>query len=79
MRIFRYTDDNKIVIIDSSAGTIDYTSGRIFLPNFALTAYADLELKITVTPENLDVTPVREQVLLMELTDAIVNVIGEQT
>jgi hypothetical protein len=79
VRIFRYTDENKIIIVDSSAGTIDYTSGRIFLPNFALTAYADLELKVTVTPENLDVIPVREQVLLMEPTDAIVNVIGEQT
>ena len=79
LRIFRYTDDNTIVIIDSNAGTIDYNSGRLFLPNFALTAYADLELKVTVTPENLDVIPYREQVLLMEPNDAIINVIGEQT
>lgn len=77
--IFRYNDDNSTTIMDASAGTINYDTGHIFLPNFAPTAFADLELKVTVTPENLDIIPVREQVLLMESKDAKITVVGEQT
>jgi len=77
--IFRYNEDNSTIIMDANAGTIDYDTGHVFLPNFEPTSYDDLELKITVTPQNLDIIPVREQVLLMESKDARINVIGEQT
>jgi len=77
--IFRYNDDNTTTNIVSNAGTIDYDNGHIFFPDFAPSAYADLEMKITVSPLNLDVIPVREQVLLMESNDAVLNVVGEQT
>lgn len=77
--IFRYNNDNSTTVMDASAGTINYDTGHIFLPNFAPTSFADLELKVTVTPENLDIIPVREQVLLMESKDAKITVVGEQT
>lgn len=79
INIFRYNDDNTTTVMDANAGTIDYDTGHIFLPNFAPTAYADLEFKVTVTPENLDIIPVREQVLLMESKDARITIVGEQT
>lgn len=70
---------NTNIVIDANIGSIDYDSGVIFMPDFSPTAYVGLELSITVTPQNLDFTPVRQQVLLMDSRQAIVNVTGEQT
>lgn len=77
--IFRYNDTKQKVDIIVLAGTIDYTSGRILVQNFLPTSYSDQSLNITVTTENLDIIPVREQILLMDSADAKINVVGEQT
>jgi hypothetical protein len=77
--IFRYNDTKQKVDIIVLAGTIDYTSGRIVVQNFLPTSYSDQSLNITVTTENLDIIPVREQILLMDSADAKINVVGEQT
>jgi hypothetical protein len=77
--IFRYNDQKQKVNIIVLAGTIDYTNGIVKVENFLPSSYADTELKVTVVPENLDIIPVREQILLMESGDAIINVVGEQT
>ena len=76
--IFRYNDQKQKVNIIVLAGTIDYTNGIVKVENFLTSSYADAEIKITVVPENLDIIPVREQILLMESGDAIINVVGEQ-
>lgn len=77
--IFRFNEDNTTTNVVTNAGTIDYDTGHIFFPDFAPSAYSDLELKVTVSPVNLDVIPVRQQVLLMDSSDAVITVVGEQT
>jgi hypothetical protein len=77
VRIYRFdTNKNKVIIIPS-IGTIDYATGTIELSSFAPSAFVDAEIKITATPDALDVTPIREQILIMESVDATVSAIGE--
>lgn len=78
VKIIRYNSSNEQVDVVPNAGTIDYVNGIIKVDNFAVTAYSDNFLKVTVTPEKLDVTPIREQVLLMDANDASITVTGEQ-
>ena len=77
--IFRYNDQKQRVNTVSSAGSIDYDTGAVSVQNFLPSAYSNLELLVSAAPKNLDIIPVREQILLMESADAIINVVGEQT
>mgnify|MGYP006110217431 FL=1 len=79
MSIFRYNDTKERVNIVPSAGAIDYETGLVTVENFLPTAFSDLELKVKVSPANLDVIPVRKQILLLDSVDAVINVVGEQT
>jgi hypothetical protein len=76
--IFRYSDANAKVTIVDIAGTVNYTTGEIVITNFAPTAYADIQIKVSAKPENFDINSVREQILLMNSSDATINVYGEQ-
>ena len=76
--IFRYSDTNVKVTIVDIAGTVNYTTGEIVITNFAPTAYADIQIKVSAKPENFDINSVREQILLMNSSDATINVYGEQ-
>jgi len=77
--IFRYGLDNEKINIIPIAGTVDYISGVIEVQNFSPSAISGIELKIQATTENMDVIPLREQILVIESKDAVINVIGEQT
>lgn len=77
--ISRFNSSNQQVPVVPTAGTIDYESGAVVLNNFAPTSFSDNFLKISVTPDALDIIPIREQILLMESADATITVIGEQT
>jgi len=77
VRIYRFNESRQKVFISANAGTIDYDTGQIIINNFSPSAYAGIELKITVQPLNFDVIPVREQILLMNEGDATITVRGE--
>ena len=77
IRIFRYSSGNKVVV-KANAGTINYTTGKVVLNDFAPTAYVDDQLKFNATPDRLDVIPVRDQILLMNAADADITIVGEQ-
>lgn len=77
--IFRYSDSKERVDIVPRAGLIDYVSGTVTVENFLPSAFSDIELRVTCSPENLDIIPVREQILLLESGDSVINVVGEQT
>lgn len=79
VNIFRFDSNKQKVNIVSGAGTIDYDSGLIVIENFAPSAYADIQIKVTVTPDRVDIIPVREQILLMDSNDAVITVIPEYT
>lgn len=75
--IYRFNDAKEIVNIVTAAGSIDYTTGKLEIGAFLPSAFLGIQLKITVTPDTLDICPVREQILLMNSSDANVTVIGE--
>lgn len=77
VNIYRYTQDKTKVNVVVNAGTIDYVTGKVEIENFAPTAFTGAEIKVDAVPELLDVTPVRQQILLIESNDIVVNAIGE--
>lgn len=77
VRIYRFDDTNTKVIQNSNVGTINYTTGKITLSNFKVSSIVGTQLKINATPDTLDVTPLREQILIMQSVDAVVTAISE--
>jgi hypothetical protein len=77
IRIYRFDSNNNKVVINATAGTIDYNTGEIKINQFKPTAYAGIEMKVSVAPVNFDVVPVREQILIMNSGDAVITVVGE--
>ena len=86
IRLVRSTYSSGIVTIDVPAvymtlvssseilGTIDYTTGKVVLNSFTPYTISDAKtyIKMTVTPgtNNQDVTPLREQIITTDSTDA---------
>ena len=77
VRVYRFDDTNTKVIQNSNIGTINYTTGKITLSNFKVSSIVGTQLKINATPDTLDVTPLREQILIMQSVDAVVTAISE--
>ena len=77
VRIFRYDSNNNKVYVKENAGTINYTTGKIVLSDFNPSAFVDSQIKVNVTPDRLDVIPVRQQILIMQSADADITVYGE--
>ena len=86
VKLIRSTYTSGTVTVDSPAvymtltdgstnlGTIDYDTGKVVLNNFTPYTISDgtSNIKITVTPSvnNADITPIREQILTTDTTDA---------
>ena len=77
IRIYRFNESKQKVFINANAGTIDYTNGTVIINAFRPSAYAGIEMKVTVTPNRLDIIPIREQILIMDVNDARVTLVGE--
>jgi len=77
VRIYRFNESKAKVFISTAAGVVDYSTGTVELENFAPTAYVGTEIKVNAIPEKLDVTPLLEQIILIESNDIVVNATGE--
>lgn len=77
IRIFRFNTDKEKVFINSTAGTIDYTTGKLSMNSFLVSAYDGIEIKVSANPVNKDIVPVREQVIIISSADAIINTQAE--
>jgi hypothetical protein len=80
IRIYRETA-NENIAVQIDAGSIDYTTGIITLTAFEPTAFADggTTLKLTATPANKDVLPLRNQILTIVDADITVTMIDDKT
>jgi hypothetical protein len=80
IRIYRSTSAGNIGIL-STAGTIDYTTGKIILTNFSPTAFADGTnvLKITAIPENKDILPLRNQIVTIREQDINLSLLDDNS
>ena len=67
------------VYLDSTAGTIDYTNGTIAINAIIITGVGDVDgtsstqIRVTVIPNSYDVTPVRNQILEIDLTNSSIT------
>tara|TARA_B100000575_G_C23143728_1_gene666790 strand:- start:18580 stop:20526 length:1947 start_codon:yes stop_codon:yes gene_type:complete len=67
------------VYLDSTAGTVDYINGTIAINAIIITGVADVDdttstqIRVTVIPNSYDVTPVRNQILEIDLVNTTVT------
>jgi hypothetical protein len=80
IRIYRQTA-NENIAVQINAGSIDYNTGIITLTAFAPTAFADggTTLKITATPANKDILPLRNQILTILDANITVSMVDDKT
>ena len=80
IRIYRVLGIENIAV-STNAGTIDYTTGKIVLTSFAPTAFNDggTTLKITATPQDKDILPLRGQIIAIRDADITVTMVDDKT
>ena len=76
LQVFRTSGATRVVVANN-VGTVNYTSGQVALTTFAPTAIADgtANVSVTVVPSSNDVTPFREQILLIANNDISISMI----
>ena len=78
MRIF-YLVAGVRVYKDETAGTVDYTTGKITINGIFITSVSDVDgasstaIRITAIPDSLDIVPVRNQILEIDFTNTTVT------
>ena len=77
IRIFRFNTDKEKVFIDATAGTIDYTTGKLSMSSFLVSAFDGIEIRVNADPVNKDITPVREQIIIISSADAVIETEAE--
>jgi hypothetical protein len=80
IRIYRISGLTNVGV-QNNAGSINYTTGKIILTNFAPTAFADggTTLKLTAIPASKDVLPLRNQIISIRDEDITVTMIDDKT
>jgi len=80
IRIYRASGGSNIAV-SSNVGTLNYNTGKVILNNFAPTAFSDggVTLKLTASSQNLDVLPLRNQIISIRDADISVSVIDDRT
>lgn len=80
IRIYRSTGSRNIPVVQN-LGTIDYAKGIIVLNDFRPTAFADggVTLKITAVPAEVDILPLRGQIITIRESDITINLIDDTT
>ena len=66
-------------LIQNNIGTVSYSNGSISLSTFAPTAITGNTVNITVTPAANDISPVRDQILLISNNDVTVTATTDST
>ena len=76
LQVFRTSGATRVVVANN-VGTVNYTSGLVALTSFNPTAITDgtSNVSITVNPSSNDVTPYREQILLISNNDISISMI----
>ena len=80
IRIYQ-TVNNENIGISLNAGTINYTTGKVILTNFAPSSFADgsTTLKLTAVPSEKDVLPLRNQIIRIRNADITVTMLDDKT
>ena len=68
---------------NNTQGTIDYTTGQVVLNSLFVTEVSDVDgatsttIRITVTPNSVDIKPVRNQVIEIDETNTTTTVTAD--
>jgi hypothetical protein len=65
------------VYTNFTAGTVDYDTGDVTINDFVPTSFSGNELSVIVAPINPNITPIRNQILLM--SQSVINVVDDNT
>ena len=74
-----YLQSGARVYVDSTAGTINYATGEVFIESIFITTISDVDgvtstqVRLTVIPNSKDIVPVRNQILKLDLTNSTVT------
>ena len=74
LRIY-YNANNKRIYVELSAGTINYNTGKVEITNFLPNSYVGDDLSIIVQVDSYNISPVRNQILL--ISNTIVDVVDD--
>jgi hypothetical protein len=77
VRIFRFNTDKEKVFINATAGTIDYTTGKLSMSSFVVSSFDGIEIEVNADPVNKDIVPVREQIIIISSEDAVIKTEAE--
>lgn len=80
MRIYRKVGPSYIGV-EPNIGTVDYQNGTVVLNGFKPQAFADggTTLKLTAIPAEMDILPLRTQIITIRDEDVTVNLIDDNT
>ena len=74
-----YLQSGARVYVDSTAGTVNYATGEVFIESVFITTISDVDgatstqVRLTVIPNSKDIVPVRNQILKLDLTNSTVT------
>ena len=80
IRIYRVLGLDNIAV-SINAGSINYTTGKIVLTNFAPTAFNDgtTTLKINAVPQDKDILPLRNQIISIRDADISITMVDDNS
>ena len=80
IRIYRVLGIENVAV-SVNAGSINYVTGKIILTNFAPTAFADggTTLKITASPQDKDILPLRNQIISIRDADITITMVDDNS
>jgi len=78
MRIYRQSGPNYIGVV-ANIGTVNYETGRVNITSFFPESFDDggTTLKLTVIPREVDILPLRTQIITIRETDVSINLIDD--
>lgn len=65
-------------VVNPNVGTVDYSTGKVFINRLFINDFTGSYLKITAAPAIFDIIPVNNQILLIDSTDVRVVAIAER-
>lgn len=68
-----YGEGSNIVVIADNVGTIDVPNGRITIVDFMVSNFVGDYIEITVVPNSLDIAPLRNNLLIIDMNDVAVD------
>ena len=76
LQVFRTSGSDRIIVANN-VGTVTYNSGNVALTTFKPTTITDgtSNVSVTVTLDSNDITPLREQILLISNNDISITMI----